>query len=126
MKKTWSIFSVAVLLALSLVGCAGDKTQKTGNDLSADPTNHVGTGLSSRTTRHIPGTADSGDLAGADGIVGSTVGIHRTGDNALERAGDGIRNTLDDMGDGVRNAVDDLGDAARDAGRDAKGMIESH
>ena len=109
MKKTWSVFCAAALVALTLAGCASEKTQGDW----ADPSPSAGTQLSSRS---IHGTAGSGDLAGSDGMVdGKTKPGHtgRADESPLERAGDGIRNTLDD-----------IGDAARDMGRDAKDMIE--
>ena len=112
MKKTWTVFCAAALVALSLTGCASEKTQ----DDRTDPSPAAGTQLS---TRSIHGTAGSGDLAGADGVVGT-----RHDPDPLKKAGEDVRDTLDKAGDGVRNAVDRAGDAARDAGRDAKNMIE--
>ena len=129
MKKTWSILCAATLLALTLAGCAGKKTQ--GN-LNPDPSPSPSAALQGQ---DVHGTADSGDLAGADGMVDGDGATDRTGNSPVERAGDGIRNAVDDAGDGIRKAaddvgdgvrdtLDDLGDAARDAGRDAKNMIE--
>lgn len=127
MKKTWSILCAAGLVALSLAGCANGKTQgATGTAApSASPSHNQGVARSAMPSQEIHGTARSGDLAGADGMVdgdGTTGGgVGNTGNDypgqadnsALERAGQGIRDTLDD-----------LGDAARDAGRSAKNMIE--
>ncbi len=117
MKKTWSIFCVAALLALSLTGCADKKTGE--NQAEPSP---VATRLSHQTTVH--GTAESGDLAGSDGVVGGGRADARPEDSPLGQAGEDVRNTLDKAGDGVRDALDDAGDAARDVGRDAKRMIE--
>ena len=124
MKKTWSIFCVAALLALTLAGCAGNMTQGAAtNTPGAD------------STQAIPGTADSGDLAGEDGMVDGKADKDDAGktdkddaakasDSPLEKAGDDIRDTVDDLGDAARGALDSAGRAAKDAGRDAKDAIE--
>ena len=116
MKKTWSIFCVAALLALTLAGCANNMTQGAATNTP---------GADSKQT--IPGTADSGDLAGEDGMVDGKADkddTEKASDSPLENVGDDIRDTVDDLGDAARGALDDAGRAAKDAGRDAKDAIE--
>lgn len=117
MKKTWSIFCVVALLALSLAGCAKDMTPGTATQTpGATP------------SQDIHGTADSGDLAGEDGMVdgeADKTDTDHADDSPLEKVGDGVRDAADDLGDAARDALDDAGRAAKDAGRDAKDMIEN-
>ena len=134
MRKTWTILCAAAVLAFSLAGCAGNRTGNL-NDLTTTPSADPSLAPSVQPD-DIHGTEDTGDLAGADGMVdGDKPGqadnspLEEAGDgirNALDDAGNGARNAVDDAGDGVRHALDDLGDAARDVGRDAKDMIENH
>ena len=134
MRKTWTILCAAAVLAFSLAGCAGNKTQGNLNDLTTRPSADPSLAPSVQPD-DIHGTEDTGDLAGADGMVdGDKPGqadnspLERAGDairDTVDDVGNGARNAVDDAGDGVRGALDDLGDAARNVGRDAKEMIES-
>lgn len=133
MKKTWLCVCLAALLTLPLAGCAGDRTGNHVGDMNAS---------ASPSATHSPSATPDlndgrDDLAGSDGIVGGAGGdngasgitdgngagntgddnavddLGRMGSSAIERAGEGIRDTLDDMGS-----------AARRMGRDAKDAIE--
>lgn len=125
MKKTWIGLTLAAALCLSLAGCAGNKT---GGEItpgsSAEPTAQVTTDPGTGT-----GTATGGDASNAEtgtdaanggnnsgealegnentrmGTTRGTTG--RADDSALERMGDGIKDTLDDMGTGARRMAQD-------------------
>ncbi len=122
MKKTWTILCAAALISLSLAGCAGNKTQGTHSQSPAPDLTP-----SAMPSQDIHGTAESGDLAGADGRLDGDAGdmTPDRGENSpLEEAGEGVRDTLDEAGRDVRNTLDEMGDAARDVGQSAKNAIE--
>lgn len=125
MKKTWSILCATGLLVLCLAGCGKDKTAGGSMTHSPSPSPSQSAMPSATPSQDIHGTADSGDLAGEDGVVdgsGTTDGgAGNTGNDDLGQAG---RSAMEDVGRGIRDTLDDLGDAARDVGRDAKDMIE--
>lgn len=124
MKKTWTILCAAAL-ALSLAGCANDKTQGGSLTPSASPSPTQSASPSATPSQDIHGTEGSGDLAGADGVVD---GDGTTGDGAgntgNDNSGQADNSALERIGQGVHDTLDDLGDAARDAGRNAQDMME--
>lgn len=146
MKKTILTLCLTALIALPLAGCSSNKTgEHPVNTVSPSPTAPAvtpGNGLaSSDITNTLPpvgsnATGNNGqdDLAGPDGIVGGDNGADntegnvtgRSGRSALERVGDGIRDTVDDIGHGVEDTIEDMGRGARSAadqmGRSAQDM----
>lgn len=124
MKKTWTILCAAVL-ALSLAGCANDKTQGGNMTPSASPSPAQSTVPSAMPSQDIHGTDDSGDLAGKDGIVdGNGTTGNGVGNTDNDKSGQADNSALEEVGEGIHDTLDDLGDAARDAGRGARNMIE--
>lgn len=125
MKKTWSILCAAGLLALCLAGCGKDKTAGDMTTHSPQPTHSQSAMPSATPSQDIHGTADSGDLAGEDGVVdGSGTTGSGVGNTDNDKPGQADNSAIEDLGRGVRDTLDDLGDMARDVGRDAKDMIE--
>lgn len=127
MKKTWIGLTLAAALCLSLAGCAGDKT---GGEItpgaSTEPTaqttptaapegaegNGVTDGDASNAeegTDAANGGSNSGEaLEGNENTrMGTTRASGRADNSALERMGDGIKDTLDDMGAGARRMAQD-------------------
>ena len=127
MKKTILTLCLTALVALPLVGCSGDNTgDRPGGAPSPSPLPSIGAGSAMEDGRE--------DLAGPDGIVGGDSHTDSAGDtapgrsqrSALERVGDGIRDTVDDIGQGMEDVLDDMGRDARNAadqiGRSARDM----
>lgn len=125
MKKTWIGICLTAALCVPLAGCAGDKT---GGDITpgttTDPTTQTTpTATPGGTDDVIGGDVGSGEnntdaANGGNNVSGSTVGDEnarmgttratgRANDSALERVGDGIKDTLDDMGSGARRMAQD-------------------
>lgn len=130
MKRTWITLSLAALMTLSLMGCAGNRT---GDHMeTASPSPSASVAPATQTPGPMPdlSTGDD-DLAGSDGVVGGNgvndgpvggSGAGNTGnENATGRADD---SALEDMERGVRNTLDNLGSAARRMGEDARRAIE--
>ncbi len=114
MKKTWLCLSLAALLALPLAGCAG---QRTGSNLGdMNPT---------ASPSAMPDLNDGrDDLAGSDGVVGDNGAGNTGNDNAIDDLGRMGSSALERAGEGIRDTLDDMGDAARRMGRDARDAIE--
>lgn len=137
MKKTILTICLSALIALPLAGCSGDNTGDHPTEpVSPSPTAPAVTpDTDDQHSPEVPtlppvgdndgtgGTDVNGDgqedLAGPDGMVGdddpenSDAGRSRR--SALERVGDGIRDTVDDIGQGAENILDDMGRGARSA-----------
>lgn len=124
MKKTWIGLSLAAALCLPLAGCAGDKTGSEimpGTSTSPSPTTQAtanptpGNSEGETNTNAANGGNNVGDTpvgdAGAQHSVtrgaNTGIGTGRADDSALERIGDGIKDTLDDMGNGARSMAQD-------------------
>lgn len=132
MKKTWIGLSLAAALCLPLAGCAGDKT---GSEI--DPGGTVSPTAQTTPTATPGGTDSNGVTGGVNGDdvntnaanggnnvsdapvgdagtqrsvtrgANTNIGTGRADDSALERIGDGIKDTLDDMGNGARSMAQD-------------------
>lgn len=136
MKKTWLALSLAVLLALSLIGCAGSRTGDYMDPASPSPSMTPAT----QTPGPLPDLSiGDDDLAGSDGVVGGDgvndgalggVGAGDAGNDSAAGStnhGDAGRaddSALENMERGVRDTLDDLGAAARRMGEDARRAIE--
>lgn len=124
MKKTWIGLSLAAALCLPLAGCAGDKTGSEimpGTSTSPSPTTQAtanptpGNSEGETNTNAANGGNNVDDTpvgdAGAQHSVtrgaNTGIGTGRADDSALERIGDGIKDTLDDMGNGARSMAQD-------------------
>lgn len=128
-KKTWIGLCLTAALCLPLVGCAGNKT---GEDITpgttTDPTAQTTptttpTVTPDGTDNGIGDNADRGETNtdaanGGNNVSGTPVGDEnarigtsyaagRTTDSAMERIGDGVKDTLDDLGNGARNMAQD-------------------
>lgn len=135
-KKTWIGLCLTAALCLPLVGCAGDKTGEditpgtttnptaqttptTTPTATPDPTDDVLGGDADRGEtntdaanggNNVSGTPVGDDVGTQRSVTrGATnnIGTGRTDDSALERMGDGIKDTLDDMGNGARRMAQD-------------------
>lgn len=125
MRKTWIGLCLAGLLCLPLAGCAGNKT---GGDIppgtTANPTAQTTpTAAPHPTDEVLGGDVDSGETNtdaanGGNNVSGAPVGgdssrmgtsntTGRANDSALERVGDGVKDTLDDMAGGARRMAQD-------------------
>lgn len=123
MKKTWIGLGLSLALCLPLAGCAGNKT---GGDImpgtTTDPTTQstptampngtdndvIGSNGETNTDAANGGNNVSGAPVGDDNArMGTTRGTGRTDNSALERVGDGVKDTLDDLGNGARRMAQD-------------------
>lgn len=128
MKRTWITLSLAALMALSLMGCAGDQTGDYTGTVTPSPSGAPAT----QSPGPLPDlSAGDDDLAGSDGVVGGNgVNDGPVGGNGAGNTGNGDAagraddSALEDMERGVRDTLDNLGSAARRMGEDARRAIE--
>lgn len=125
MRKTWIGLCLAAALCLPLAGCAGDKT---GSDLTPGTTTSptaqtTPTAAPNGNDEVLGGDVDSGETNtdaanGGNNVSGAPVGgdstrmgtsnaTGRADDSALERMGEGVKDTLDDLGSGARRMAQD-------------------
>lgn len=125
MKKTWIGLCLAAALCLPLAGCAGDKTGgemtpgTTSPTAQATPTvrpngtdddvigGDVGSGETNTDAANGGNNVSGAPVGDENARIGTARTTGRAGDSALERVGDGIKDTLDDMGNGARNMAQD-------------------
>ncbi len=130
MKKTWIALTLAGALCVPLAGCAGSKT---GTNLMPDtsptaqtttsptPGNSIGENNTDAANggNNVSGAEVGGDNAGTNATGRSaingtasngarvTTGAGRANNSALERVGEGVKDTLDDMGNAARSMAQD-------------------
>lgn len=122
MKKTWIALCLGLTMCLPLAGCAGDKTGDEivpGTSASPSPTTQAtasptpGSGTGETNTdaanggNNVSGAPVGDENARVGTARGTVVGTGRTDNSALERIGDGVKDTLDDLGNGARNMAQD-------------------
>ena len=139
MKKTWIALTLAGALCVPLAGCAGDKT---GGNLmpGSNPTAQVTPGNDFGET-NTDAANGGNNVSGADvgdpdarsitGRVNNATGMGRTNSttgtsNANSSTGTGRSNdsALERVGEGVKDTLDDMGSAARSMAQDAKRMVK--
>lgn len=135
MKKTWIGLCLTAALCLPLAGCAGDKT---GEDITpgttGDPTTQVTsttkpTATPDPTDEVLGGDVDSGETNtdaanGGNNVSGAPVGDENTRMGTTRSTGRADDSALERMGDGIKDTLDDLGNGARAVARDAKRAME--
>lgn len=131
MKKTWIALTLAGALCVPLAGCAGDKT---GTNLMPDTSPTAQTTVSPTPGNGIDaangGNNDGGTMVGDENAAANnrsainatgrsatngtasngtrvTTGAGRANSSALERVGEGVKDTLDDMGNAARGMAQD-------------------
>ena len=125
-KTTWIALSLAAALCMPLAGCAGDKTGgeigTTEPTAQTTPTNtpdgvtggDLGDGETNTDAANGGNNVSGAPVGDENARVGTTrgananTGMGRADGSALERMGEGIKDTLDDMGSGARRMAQDV------------------
>ncbi len=135
MKKTWIGLCLTAALCLPLAGCAGDKT---GEDITPGTTTHPTTQTTPTakptatpdpTDEVLGGDVGSGETNtdaanGGNNVSGAPVGDENARIGTSYDAGRAGNSALERMGDGIKDTLDDLGNGARAVARDAKRAME--
>lgn len=135
MKKIWIGLCLTAALCLPLAGCAGDKT---GGEINSDGTVNPTTQTTPTTTpTATPNPTDDvlgGDVGsgetntdaanGGNNVSGTPVGDENARMGTTRAAGRADDSALERMGDGIKDTLDDLGNGARAMARDAKRAME--
>lgn len=131
MRKTWIGLCLAGLLCLPLAGCAGNKT---GGDITpgttANPTAQTTpTAAPHPTDEVLGGDVDSGETNtdaanGGNNVSGAPVGGDSSRIGTSNATGNANDSALERMGEGVKDTLDDLGNGARSMAQDAKRAME--